>query len=598
MAIQKKVGGKAAGGAEPQAEAKPKAYSYIRMSTPDQLKGDSLRRQLARSREYAERHGLELIESFNDLGVSGFRGRNAELGALAQFKNLVDQGEIEPGSYLIVESMDRLSRQKVMDAFLLLAEIVGKGITLITLDDQQVYSKQILGNETFKLFIALGAMSRAHEESRRKSDLLSQTWKGKRKLLRESGKILTSQVPAWLRADRATNTIAVIPDRVEIVREIFTMTRDGYGTYSIAHELNKRRVKPWSTRKNAVWRESYIKKILTSRTVLGEFQSHITNMDDNRKRTLVPEGEPIKDYYPAVVSHQLFQEAALATDIRRQTGKGRKGKTYANLFTGILQCKCTAGMRYIDKGPPPKGGQYLRCSVSYAGGNCKAPAFRYQIVETKILHAIETLDVGKVMGGDSRKQRLVDTQHKRSLLQVDLEGVEKKIRFAVEAITTGTKSRSLTDEIARLEKQEGQLKLQVQSADLEIEEMLTVNPKVRQEIIGDLLTKIRAKTDREHVEKTRRALASELLRLIEKITVEPASVRPDEVLGIGAKWKVADLMTEGQIESNLKSFAFVLKIRYRNGDVQEIEGWHDRSLKFKQSPRMKQLKTKVRASAA
>ena len=369
-----------------------KAYSYIRMSTPEQLKGDSLRRQLARTREYAERNNLDLIESFDDIGISGFLGKNAELGALSRFKTLVDEGEIGTGSYLIVESMDRLSRQKVMDAFVLLAEIVGKGITLVTLDDQQVYSKQILGNETFKLFIALGAMARAHEESRRKSDLLSQTWKGKRKLLLDTGKILTSQVPGWLRADRKRNEIKVIPERAEIVREIFAMTRDGYGTYSIAHELNKRGIKPWSTRKNAVWRESYLKKILTSRTVLGEFQAHTSHFDDRKKRVLVPEGEPIKGYYPAVISPQLFQEAALATDIRRKTGKGRKGKRYSNLFTGLLRCKCTAGMRYIDKGPPPKGGQYLRCSVAYSGGDCNARAFRYQLVEAKILHAIETLD--------------------------------------------------------------------------------------------------------------------------------------------------------------------------------------------------------------
>jgi len=32
---------------------KKKAYSYIRFSTPEQLKGDSLRRQLESSRKYA-----------------------------------------------------------------------------------------------------------------------------------------------------------------------------------------------------------------------------------------------------------------------------------------------------------------------------------------------------------------------------------------------------------------------------------------------------------------------------------------------------------------------------------------------------------------
>ena len=583
--------------AAPKTAAKPKAYSYIRMSTPEQLKGDSLRRQLARTREYAERNGLDLIESFDDIGVSGFLGKNAELGALSRFKSLIEQGDIEPGSHLIVESMDRLSRQKVMDAFVLLADIVGKGITLVTLDDQQVYSKQILGNETFKLFIALGAMARAHEESRRKSDLLSQTWKGKRKLLADSGKILTSQVPGWLKADRANNKITVIPERAEIVREIFTMTRDGYGTFSIAHELNKRRVKPWSTRKNAVWRESYLKKILTSRTVLGEFQSHTTHFDDRKVRRLIPEGAPIKGYYPAVISHQLFQEAALATDMRRKKGKGRKGKIYANLFTGLLRCRCSAGMRYIDKGGPPKGGKYLRCSVAYSGGACKARAFRYEVVESKILHAIETLDVGRVMGGSSRKQLLTEAQHRRSMLQVDLEAVEKKIRFAIEAITAGTNSRALAEEITRLEKQEGQLRLELQSVDLQIEEMLTINPEARKEVIGELIKKIRAVSSREEVEKTRRALASEIQRLIDKITLEPTSFHAYEVMAVDSNWQTTyGVRTEDELEETLKVFGFTAKVLYRNGDAQIIEGGDNKPMKFKQTEQMKKLKLRVAAA--
>jgi hypothetical protein len=43
---------------EQQKPKRPKAYSYIRMSTEGQLQGDSLRRQTDRSRQYALEHGL------------------------------------------------------------------------------------------------------------------------------------------------------------------------------------------------------------------------------------------------------------------------------------------------------------------------------------------------------------------------------------------------------------------------------------------------------------------------------------------------------------------------------------------------------------
>ena len=68
--------GRATSASETTTPVKPaKAYSYLRFSTPEQLKGDSQRRQLEAARAYALEQGLELDESltFQDLGVSGFK---------------------------------------------------------------------------------------------------------------------------------------------------------------------------------------------------------------------------------------------------------------------------------------------------------------------------------------------------------------------------------------------------------------------------------------------------------------------------------------------------------------------------------------------
>ncbi|WP_415926795.1 recombinase family protein [Mesorhizobium salmacidum] len=94
---------------------KPLAYSYIRMSTDIQLKGDSLRRQTERSKKYAQDHNLQLVEDLRleDIGVSAFKGDNVSSGALGKFLDAVKAGRILKGSYLLVESFDRLSRQKL-----------------------------------------------------------------------------------------------------------------------------------------------------------------------------------------------------------------------------------------------------------------------------------------------------------------------------------------------------------------------------------------------------------------------------------------------------------------------------------------------------
>ena len=111
------------------------------MSTELQLKGDSRRRQLEASKAYADANGLDLSEDtqLEDIGISAFMGANVRDGALGRFLGAVKAGSIKPGSYLIVESLDRLSRQQVLTAQALFLSIIQAGINLVTLADNRVY---------------------------------------------------------------------------------------------------------------------------------------------------------------------------------------------------------------------------------------------------------------------------------------------------------------------------------------------------------------------------------------------------------------------------------------------------------------------------
>ncbi len=141
-----------------------KAYSYLRFSTPDQMKGDSYRRQTEAARNYAEQNGLDLDDAltFRDLGVSAFRGANVIDGALGRFIEAVDTGRVQPGSYLLVENLDRLSRDKIMPALNRFSSLLEKGITVVTLSDGKVYTEESLNNLP-DLMLSLLVMSRAHE---------------------------------------------------------------------------------------------------------------------------------------------------------------------------------------------------------------------------------------------------------------------------------------------------------------------------------------------------------------------------------------------------------------------------------------------------
>ncbi|MEH6450702.1 MAG: recombinase family protein, partial [Oleispira sp.] len=160
-----------------------KAYSYIRFSTPDQLKGDSLRRQTELSREYAESNDLEYDESLtiHDLGKSAYHSTHAKKGALKLFLDAIEEGRINKGSYLLVESLDRLSRDKVHVALSQFLLIINAGIVIVTLSDKRVYRLGQL--ELPELMYSIMDMSRAHKESEIKGSRIAASWSNKRKYI-------------------------------------------------------------------------------------------------------------------------------------------------------------------------------------------------------------------------------------------------------------------------------------------------------------------------------------------------------------------------------------------------------------------------------
>lgn len=212
---------------------KPRAYSYLRMSTDIQLRGDSRRRQLEASRAYAEDEGLELAHGgeLEDIGVSAFKGANIKEGALGRFVAAAEAGAIQKGSYLLVENLDRLSRQKVKDSLTLFLRIVGAGITIVTLYDKRVYREDEL--DVQDLVMSILSMARAHDESRMKSERVGSAWQNKRDKA-SAGRPMTKRAPAWLTLREDRERYEIISGRAAVVRSMYEDAASGIGMYSIA----------------------------------------------------------------------------------------------------------------------------------------------------------------------------------------------------------------------------------------------------------------------------------------------------------------------------------------------------------------------------
>lgn len=365
---------------------KRKAYSYIRMSTDIQLKGDSLRRQLEASKIYAEKNNLELIETIQDIGVSAYSGNNATAGALGRFLEALKLGKIDPGSVLIVESIDRISRQSITTAFQKFTSILEYQITIVTLVDNQVYTIESVNENPGQLFSTLGIMLRANDESKTKSVRGKATWANKRNSINE--RKYTSICPAWLELDKSTGNFIEIPTLVNSVKKIFEMSIDGHGAFSIANYLNANNDQFPPKNRQVGWYMSYIKKIINNKAVYGEFQTHKM---ENGKRVI--SGEPTPNYFPAIISKQDFEISQARHKQRKPNAAGRKGHTFSNIFTRLVRCYgCGSIVVFRNKGLPPKGVRYLRCGNSERKLSCHALPWSYDDFETSFFTYVTEID--------------------------------------------------------------------------------------------------------------------------------------------------------------------------------------------------------------
>ena len=371
---------------------RPKAYSYVRFSTPEQAQGDSYRRQTEQASAYAEANALELAElTFRDLGASAFRGKNAETGALRAFLKAVEDEEIPSGSYLLVESLDRITRNSIIEAQALFMLIVRAGITIVTLQDRRAYSAASINANPAELIVSIALMMRAHDESATKSFRLSRTYEQKRKVA-ASGKPqdqpFTRMLPAWLLWHEEKRHYEVVENRARILRDIFTRADAGWSKHRIAHALNQAGIEPWGIgkRKGQHWHSSYIQKLLTNSAVVGTFTPHRVTKSDTGARKRIPQAA-VENYFPAAVDRDLF--ARVSAQAKARASRGKHADTAArSIFAGLIRCaRCEGSVTRVPKGEHV----YLICTKAHARAGCKYLAVPYANAEHAVRENVKAL---------------------------------------------------------------------------------------------------------------------------------------------------------------------------------------------------------------
>jgi site-specific DNA recombinase len=351
----------ATGGYIGDVDGKP-AYAYIRVSSDEQAeRGYGLQRQIEHCHEVARDKGYRIswdMIYFDD--YTGFEFE--ERPALSQLRKEYQNGK--RADTIVIEHLDRLSRNSDWHQGYLLWEMEQHGL-------QAVFWKAF--NSRVERSV-MGAVAQDAMEQARQRMLEGNINKAK------SGKV-TAKTPAYglkFVDSQGNEGHTAIKDRhyalrddieTETVRTIYKRVAAGDAIRRVAGDLNENGVRPPGRSK--MWTPELIRVLIKNPVYRGDFYASrwavIKEGQKDKRRVLRPESEWIHVTVPAIVSHEIWQQANDMLAKNKQTSSRNAKHSY--LLTGLIKC-AHCDLAYhgnFDKRRKEhyKDLRYYRCSQPY-----------------------------------------------------------------------------------------------------------------------------------------------------------------------------------------------------------------------------------------
>ncbi|MFB3302563.1 recombinase family protein [Pseudomonas sp. AMR01] len=364
-----------------------KAYAYIRYSRAIQATGDSENRQLTALELFETATGTKIVEVVYDKGKSAFRGDNARSGNFKEMLDRMQSGAIRRGDYLVVESIDRITRQRVLDGVELLQGILKKGINIYTTVDKKTYSYNDPSRDFENLLMISLIAKRANEESETKSGRLLSAWKA-RKAKAENGEVIIKKgksIPYGLRVEEGQ--FVIHKEEQEEIKQLFELLLK-FGINTAITKINETSLKKWNN--------GTLNKIIKHKTVIGCMATHRIEYTDDGKAKKILTGF-IENYYPNLIEPGLFYKAVDVMANRKQKNwTGRRTEQDFNIFKHCIFCAECGGKLYYDhRGSRYKGKIYpfFKCDNARVQKHiCTADNIRFEYVLGSLLDSIKMIN--------------------------------------------------------------------------------------------------------------------------------------------------------------------------------------------------------------
>lgn len=353
-----------------------RAYPYIRWSSSPQERGHSLARQSERIAEWLKGKDYVVESSIVDEGQSAYEGKNlAPGGKLHQFIADVEAGLIPAGSLLVLEALDRFSRLHWKQAITHLQRILNCRVDVAIVDQNKVYDQNY---DQFDLFKAIFALTQANEESERKSAGVKSARQDRITRMLNGEKMGWLGIPPrWLDWNESKKDF-VLNHNAPAYRECFYLSARGYGSIEILKQVNDQFAGQIAIR----GKKGVVETKLSISTV-----AQLLNNPATYGRYTAKDGRYKDDYFPALVTKELFDQSLAAVSLRNDRSAGLRSQRrnrnltkepapkQVNWLAGSLFCSCCGGKVYLVHNKRKEGYQSVFYCHARKSGKSKDCTF-------------------------------------------------------------------------------------------------------------------------------------------------------------------------------------------------------------------------------
>lgn len=418
------------------------AYAYIRVSSDDQAdEGRSgLPRQIQHIHEVAREKGYkiswDLVYADDHTGFA-FEDRPA----LSTLRNEL-QNPLRRANAVVIEHLDRLSRNAVWHQGFLIEEMESAGVTLI-------FWKEF-GSLIERTVLGVVAQQGMEQEKRRMMEGNLHKARSGRVTARVAAygyRLVDADGNEGLRAKKESY-YAIHEEEAAVVRQCFTRLLRGDALRRIAHDLELSGVPP--PKKYKHWESAQVRLFITSEVYKGDFYAHrwhhttvekpAKNGIGTRKvkcKVQRPREEWIHVPVPAIVSDEVWEAANHMLEQNKKTSRRNAKEPY--LLTGLITC-AHCGWRFCGTTSRKSRGKKrkttyrgYRCTYSSTkskiqrkDGVCKNSQIRCDVLDTIVWNIVcqallEPQILLDALDEDATSQRNTELTHQITYLEQQLE---------------------------------------------------------------------------------------------------------------------------------------------------------------------------------